>query len=297
MFFPCTFIRICVKIKDSLRAACPSTKPAPARAGRRKKIAAHNQCQYKGELGINAKPDVIVKRKNLADLSIIVLTTLIVLGGYLIARRFMGSSGGSTVSGMSGSGVTDTALLLQTFIGAFTQFGLLGLGITIVCLLRKESFISFGLTAKRFLPAAVFSALACLPSLLYTGFISGIHSYLPFQGVSFTKPLLGAGFPVNALGLALVILAWGFFEGFTYVVLNDRINRLLPSKHLFLNWGAVICGICCLLLHTALGLPPESVLSGLCDFLIIYGMLVAKDYTGNAWGCILVYVFFWNAIA
>lgn len=246
---------------------------------------------------MNASPDLLSKRKSLVDLSIIVLTTLFVLGGYLTALHFMGSPGGSSVSGMDGNGVSDTALFQQTLIGAFTQFGLLGLGITIVCLLRKESFASFGLTSKRLLTAVAFSALSCLPGLLHTGLVSGIHSYLPFQGVSFTKPLLASGFPVNVLGLILVALAWGFFEGFTYVVLSDRINRLIPSRHLFLNWGAVLCGIGCLLLHAALGLPPKSVLSGLCDFLVIYGMLVAKDVTGNAWGCVLVYVFYWNAIA
>ncbi|AGC67828.1 hypothetical protein Cst_c08290 [Thermoclostridium stercorarium subsp. stercorarium DSM 8532] len=42
---------------------------------------------------------------------------------------------------------------------------------------------------------------------------------------------------------------------------------------------------------TVLGIYFES----LTVFLIIFGMLLAKDFTKNAWGCIFVFVFLWNA--
>ena len=125
---------------------------------------------------------------------------------------------------------------------------------------------------------------------------AGIHSYFPFQAVSFTRPLLSAGPVVGISGMIMVMLSWGFFEGFTFVVISDRINKLLPPKNLLGNWGAAVSGLACLLLHTALGLPPETFWAGLCDFILIYGMLVIKDYTGNAWGCVFIFFFLWNAI-
>ncbi len=29
--------------------------------------------------------------------------------------------------------------------------------------------------------------------------------------------------------------------------------------------------------------------------IIIYGMLMVKEITGNVWGCVFVFVFLWNA--
>lgn len=105
------------------------------------------------------------------------------------------------------------------------------------------------------------SALACLPGFLFQLFTNENLSYFPLQNFNFTKPVLAAGFPVNIIGMMIIIITWGFFEGFSYVVLSDRINKLLPSKRL-----------------------------------LIYGMLVAYRCTGNAWGCVLIFLFFWNGI-
>ena len=41
---------------------------------------------------------------------------------------------------------TDISILLRTLFAATFQFGIAGLGITIVCILRKESFKSSALT-------------------------------------------------------------------------------------------------------------------------------------------------------
>ncbi len=30
-------------------------------------------------------------------------------------------------------------------------------------------------------------------------------------------------------------------------------------------------------------------------FMIVYGMLSVKEYTGNAWGCVFIFVLLWNA--
>ena len=48
--------------------------------------------------------------------------------------------------------------------------------------------------------------------------------------------------------------------------------------------GRAAGGVICLVVHTVLGLAPETFVIGLCDFIIIYGMLAVRDYTGNALG-------------
>jgi hypothetical protein len=185
-------------------------------------------------------------------------------------------------------------VLANTLIGALIEYTSLGLGITIVCILRKESFVSFGLKREKLLLTIALSALACMPSLLYNILQEGSVSYFPMQGPNYTKAVLVSGFPVNVIGYLIIMISWGFFEGFTYVVISDRINKLLPSKNVFLNWGAIICGILCLLIHLSVG--QAFGMGHITDFIIMYGMLIAYRYTGNAWGCVLVYMFYWNAI-
>lgn len=185
-------------------------------------------------------------------------------------------------------------LLAQTLTGAIIEFGVMGLGITIVCILRKESFVSFGLKKEKLLLTILLSALVCMPDLLITIFQNKGVTYLPFQGVNFTKSILASGFPVNIIGMLIIITSWGFFEGFTYAVIYDRINKILPAKNLFLNWGAIICGIFCVVIHLLVG--QTFGIDSIFSFILIYGMLVVYRYTGNAWGCVFIYCFYWNAI-
>ena len=53
----------------------------------------------------------------------------------------------------------------------------------------------------------------------------------------------------------------------------------------------------CLVVHAVLGLAPETFVVGLCDFIIIYGMLAVRDYTGNAWGCVMIYFFLLECVS
>lgn len=139
------------------------------------------------------------------------------------------------------------------------------------------------------------SALVCLPAFLFQLFTTENLSYFPLQNVNFTKPVLVAGFPVNVIRMLIIIITWGFFEGFTYVVISDRINKIFPPKSLLIDWGAIICGIFCLLVHILVG-QSYSVVGAVVEFILIYGMLVAYRYTGNAWGCVFIFLLFWSGI-
>lgn len=122
-----------------------------------------------------------------------------------------------------------------------------------------------------------------------------ITSYLPFQSVWTTREVLSSGFPINVIGMLITAIAWGFFEGFNYVVISDKINRRYPSKNRWLNWGAIACAVLCILIHGAIGVTAEGIIEMVTIFLIVYGMVMVKEYTGNAWGCVFIFTFFWNA--
>lgn len=191
--------------------------------------------------------------------------------------------------------ITVLPLLAQTLIGALCEFVLMGLGVVIICVRNRESFVSFGLKKEKILLTIVLSALACLPGFLFQLFTNENLSYFPLQNVNFTKPILTSDFPVNVIGMIMIIITWGFFEGFTYVVISDRINKLLPPKSLLLDWGAIICGIFCLAIHVLVG-QSYSFFGAITEFVLIYGMLVVYRYTGNAWGCVLIFLLFWSGV-
>ena len=187
-------------------------------------------------------------------------------------------------------------ILRVLFIGVLFQFGLAGLGITIVSILRKESFLSYGLCKEKLLPTIALSALCCVPDFIYNLFAGNVHAWFPFYDVNFTAEVISAGFPSNVIGMAVIAVCWGFFEGFNYVVISDKINQRFPSKYKYLDWGALVCAIMCIIVHGAIGITPDAVAEMLCTIVLIYGMLMVRKKTGNAWGCVLIFFAYWNAL-
>ena len=138
--------------------------------------------------------------------------------------------------------------------------------------------------------------MCCVPDLLYNLFAGNVHTWLPFSDVQTTAEALESGFPENALAMLLTALFWVFFEGFNYVVISDKIGERYPSKNRLWDWGAFVCAVMCILIHGAVGVTPDAVAEMLCTLFLIYGMLIVRKATGNAWGCILIFVFYWNAL-
>ena len=121
------------------------------------------------------------------------------------------------------------------------------------------------------------------------------HSWCSFQAVNTTPEVLASTFPQNVLGFLITAIFWGFFEGFNYVVIRDKISAYYPSKYRFFDWGALVCASLCILIHGAAGVTPEAVLEMISTFILIYGMLIVRKETGNARGCILIFFVYWNA--
>lgn len=81
-------------------------------------------------------------------------------------------------------------LLLMTGV----QFGVAGLGSTIVCMLRKEKFKSFGLTRKNIVKAIIETIGCFLPYICYvfaSGQFDGFH---PFH-IAITDEVIASGIP------------------------------------------------------------------------------------------------------
>lgn len=227
----------------------------------------------------------IQQKKEEINLNIIIIVTLAALGIYTIFQnQFINFINNKNIH-----------IILRTTVGALAQYSLAGLGITIVAILRKESFFSYGLKKEKALKSIILSALVFLPYIIFAFIRHGITSYLPFQSVFVTKEALSNSFPVNIICLGIITIAWGFFEGFNYVVISEKINIRYPSSKKWLNWGAIICAVICLLIHGMIGVTPENIIEAITVFIIIYGMLIIKEYTNNAWGCVFIFVFLWNA--
>ena len=224
----------------------------------------------------------IEKRRTDQDLLLILIITCISLAFIMIL-------GQNAVLGVADG----WPLLLKTIYTVFIQFSIAGLGLSVVMLFRKEKFSAFGLKRKN-LFYSLLLGLACVMAFIVLDILNkGNIDYLPFKKVNLTDELLKAGLPTGIIGMAFVVLAWGFFEGFNYVYISKKLNQSIPIKNPFLRMGPILMGIACIFIHGAVG---HEMLSMLGSFLIVYITLMIPELTGNAWGCILVFVFYWNAI-
>lgn len=232
------------------------------------------------------KHELTAEEKRLdADLWIILLVTLGAFFGYAAMQtQIMAFVGNSSLS------IVPRLLLISA-----VQFGVAGLGITMTCILRKEKFTQFGLVKKN-AGKAIAGTIACfIPSVCCT-FLSGrFNGYRPFGSVQMTDEVIASGLPMSVLGMALIVIVWGFFEGFNYAVISEKINGRYPSENSWLDYGAITCAAICLLFH-----PINTSFWGIVDMvtmlLAIYGMLIVKKKTGNAWGCVFAFCLIWNAI-
>lgn len=226
------------------------------------------------------------KQLNL-DLLIILFISMLSLAIYVIFNK--------EINGIAYN--PDINIVLRVlFVGVLFQFGLAGLGITVVSIIRKESFFAYGLRKEKLLLTCVLSLLCCAPEFIYGCFVGNKHAWFPFWDVNFTPEVISKGFPSNVLAMLIIAICWGFFEGFNYVVICDKLSERFPSNNKFWDWGAFICAIMCIFVHGVVGVTPDAIIEMLCTMFLIYGMLMVRKHTGNAWGCVLIFFVYWNAL-
>ena len=233
------------------------------------------------------KTELSIKQKNAdKDLNIIIFATLIPLVIYVLFGNKM----------MYFAKSVNINIWFRFIPVMLMQFGLAGLGSLMVILYRKEKLSDYGLVKANFIKTVLLSVLVCIPAFIFKAVNNEITLYLPFKGCLHTKEFLALNFPGNILGYLLTAVTWGFFEGFNYVVISKKINDRYLSKNKWLNNGAVACAAMCILIHGMIGLDLYTVFEAVSTFIIIYGMLLIKEKTNNAWGCILIFLLFWNAV-
>ena len=182
----------------------------------------------------------------------------------------------------------------RLFAAAGMEFGIAGLGITLVCIFRKTSFVNFGLK-KENAGRAVLGTLFCfLPYIAYVVLSGQFEGYEPFS-IMVTPDLHKAGILTTIAGTVIIATIWGFFEGFNYAVIAQFISERYPLNGKLFDWGAFVCTLMGILFH-----PIHFDLVGIADlattFVALYGMLMIRKHTKNSWGCVFAFLFIWNAI-
>lgn len=224
------------------------------------------------------------KKKLTIDLWIIALVTIAV---YIVYGFF-----GSRI--MSFCKNSDISVWPRLLTAAALEFGIAGLGITIVGLMRKESFASFGLRWENAIKAVLWTIVFFLPYILFI-FLSGqFEGYEPLS-IMVTPDLHKAGIVATIIGTLVIAVVWGFFEGFNYVVICEKINRRFPVKTKFFDWGALVVSIMGILFHP-MSFSIQGIIEIVTTFIAIYGMLQVRKVYKNAWGCVFAFLFIWNAL-
>ena len=224
------------------------------------------------------------KKKLTIDLWIIALVTIAV---YIVYGVF-----GSRI--MSFCKNSDISVWPRLLTAAALEFGIAGLGITIVGLMRKESFASFGLRWENAIKAVLWTIVFFLPYILFI-FLSGqFEGYEPLS-IMVTPDLHKAGIVATIIGPLVIAVVWGFFEGFNYVVICEKINRRFPVKTKFFDWGALVVSIMGILFHP-MSFSIQGIIEIVTTFIAIYGMLQVRKVYKNAWGCVFAFLFIWNAL-
>lgn len=224
------------------------------------------------------------KKKLTIDLWIIALVTIAV---YIVYGVF-----GSRI--MSFCKNSDISVWPRLLTAAALEFGIAGLGITIVGLMRKESFASFGLRWENAIKAVLWTIVFFLPYILFI-FLSGqFEGYEPLS-IMVTPDLHKAGIVATIIGTLVIAVVWGFFESFNYVVICEKINRRFPVKTKFFDWGVLVVSIMGILFHP-MSFSIQGIIEIVTTFIAIYGMLQVRKVYKNAWGCVFAFLFIWNAL-
>lgn len=182
----------------------------------------------------------------------------------------------------------------KLLVSAGFEFGVAGLGITLVCIIRKIPFTKFGLKRENSLKAVIGTILCFIPYIAYIVLSGQFEGYEPFS-VMVTPELHRAGILTTIVGTLIVAIVWGFFEGFNYAVIAEFVSKRYPVKSRIFDLGAFVCTLMGIMFH-----PIHFDMLGMIDFVTtfvaLYGMLIVRKYTKNSWGCVFAFLFIWNAI-
>ena len=169
------------------------------------------------------------QEKKLGGFVYYLLTSGVVIAAYLAVMGGMSQSGGAAEAvRVRCQGIASFADVVGGFDGVWVFWA--G-DYDCLCGAQGE-FRSFGLKWEKLGVTVLLSALSLCAGFVSMLFRNEVHSYLPFQTVNFTKQVLEAGFPVSLAGMVIIAASWGF-EGFSYVVIAERVNQLFPVRRVW----------------------------------------------------------------
>ena len=173
----------------------------------------------------------------------------------------------------------------EVFALAMFQFTAEGLAVLLLIAIRRERLSNYGFSSRGVLKSV---AIALLFAIIYDLALSlqmGQAVWVPLRRHLAVRLSLAATFPLNLVGIAATVTAWGFFEALYGVFFANRLNRIVGHEsHGWLTPGALGFGLFNGLIHAALG-------QGLSGFLGSFGsgyvIAVIPAVAGNSWGSVL----------
>ncbi len=184
--------------------------------------------------------------------------------------------------------------ILDVFITPMAQFSIAGLGAVIVMFIRKEKFTNYRFVRSNIIKPLLLGLASVVAFLIYTYFTNGGISWMPFKQVHETSVAFRLQFPLNVIGLTLIAIAWGFFEGFTWIFASQKINSMFNIRNPFLRPAALGVIAVNIIIHASLGQNID--LKWIASSIITYIVITIPELTKNSWGSIVIFFGLWNAL-
>lgn len=147
---------------------------------------------------------------------------------------------------------------------------------------RREWLSDYGFTMRKTGKSLTFAIVVTAIYDLALSCHAGAWIWVPFRRHTAIRLSLAAGFPLNLVGLAITIAAWGWAEAFFGVFFAKRVNQMLRNAgNGWLAPGALGFALFNGLLHFGIGQGIEGFLT---SFASGYAIGVIPAITENAWG-------------
>jgi len=126
----------------------------------------------------------------------------------------------------------------EVFALALFQFTAEGLVVLLLIAIRRERLSNYGFRSRGVLKSV---AIAVLFTMIYDAALSsqmGQPVWVPLRRHLALRLSLAAKFPLNLVGIAATVTAWGFFEALYGVFFANRLNRIVGHEgHGWLSLG------------------------------------------------------------
>lgn len=168
------------------------------------------------------------------------------------------------------------------FTLAAFQFAAEGLVPLALMAIRGDRFSDYGFNWRNFGKSITLAVCLVVAYDLALSLHAERWIWVPLRRHNAVRISVAAGFPLNLVGLVVVIATWGFFEAFFGVFIAKKLNQVVG--HVGKGWLAPgVWGFALFngLLHAAIG---QGVAGFLTSFASGYAIAVIPALTTNAWG-------------